>query len=122
MSYAELLPPALKMLSALVIVLGGMLMVFYLSRRFAGGRVLRMNGRLVRILSSSCIGLKKNITLVDVAGEVLVLGITADRIELLTKIEDPAVLSRLQEANEPAETVSFGRHLQRFAERLKNGR
>jgi flagellar protein FliO/FliZ len=119
--YTELLPPALKMLSALVIVIGGMLLVFYGSRRFARGGPLRMNGRLVRTVSSTCIGLKKSIALVDVAGEVLVLGITADRITLLTKIEDPAVLERLQQTDDPA-ALSFGEQLHRFTARLKNGR
>jgi flagellar protein FliO/FliZ len=119
--YTELLPPALKMLSALVIVIGGMLLVFYGSRRFARGGPLRMNGRLVRMVSSTCIGLKKSIALVDVAGEVLVLGITADRITLLTKIEDPAVLERLQQTDDPA-ALSFGQQLHRFTVRLKNGR
>lgn len=119
--YAELLPPALKMLSALVIVIGGMLLVFYFSRRFARGIPLRTNGRLIRVISSNSIGLKKSIALVEVAGEVLVLGITADRIALLTKIDDPAVCDRLHETGETP-VLSFGDHLHRFAERLKNGR
>lgn len=50
----------------------------------------------VRVLNTSFIGQKKAITVVEVAGEILVLGVTATQITFLTKIDDPETIIELK--------------------------
>ena len=123
--YPDLLPSALKMLSALVIVLGGLFLVFYFSKRLIHARNGNMSDKLIRVLSSNYIGVKKTISLVEVPGEILVLGITSDRISLLSKIEDPDIISQFKENQKRKPAASFAEQLQFFSSKirgLKNGR
>lgn len=50
----------------------------------------------VRVLNTAFLGNKKNISIVEAAGEILVLGITPTTITFLTKIEEPAVVEELK--------------------------
>ena len=50
----------------------------------------------VRVLNTSFIGQKKAVTIVDVAGEILVLGVTPTQVTYLTKIEDPEAIIELK--------------------------
>ena len=57
---------------------------------FGGGE------KLVNVLGSGFLGPKKNIVLVEVAGEVLVLGMSQDHIALLTNITDPDKIEEIK--------------------------
>ena len=111
----------LQMLTALSVVVGGLLVAFYLMKRFlkrdSGGSV----NSLIRVIASRYIGVKKNIALVEVPGAVLVLGISTDKISLLTKIEDQSVLDGIKEKT-PRLTPSFSDHLQRLTTRIKQAK
>jgi flagellar protein FliO/FliZ len=114
----ELIPSALKLVAALATVLGGLFVMVHFARRYlraaggAGGQ------RLVRVVASQAIGVKKAVTLVDVPGCVLVLGVSGDRIQLLSRIEDPETLSRVR-ACEATPGVSFHDQLARLVSRRK---
>lgn len=72
-------------------------------------------GQLIQVIENHCIGVKKNIALVRVPGSVLVLGIGAERVSLLSQIADPAVIKRIETATAPTESVvSFKDQLKRF--------
>jgi flagellar biogenesis protein FliO len=58
------------------------------------------------------------VTLVEVPGAVLVLGVAGDRMQLLTRIDDPAILERIR-SREPQVVPSFAEHLSRFTSRRK---
>jgi len=116
--HPELMTSALKMTAALLVVLGGLCTVLYLIKRFAGREATASGGRLLRIIASSYIGVKKQIALVEVAGTVLVLGITPDHIALLTKIEDEKALSQLKTALEEKRSVPFRDVLQKMTARF----
>ena len=110
---------AFQMLTALGIVLGGVLVIFYLMKRYIKKGVGNSNGQLIRVIASQYIGFKKNIALVEVPGTILVIGISNDRISLLTKIEDNADLASIrQEAS--GISPSFVDNLQRLAARFKS--
>lgn len=53
----------------------------------------------VRVLNTFFLGQKRNLSVVEVAGEVLVLGITPTNITMLTKIEDPAAIDELRNSS-----------------------
>ncbi len=87
---------ALKMAGALVVViiilLGGLAWV----RRIFGELPGNGGEPLMRVLGGLRVGTGKQIMLVDVAGEVLVLGTTAKDMTLLTTITDEERTTRMR--------------------------
>jgi len=109
----------LQMLMALGIVLGGLLGVFYLLKRYLKRDAGGSPGKLIRVITSQYVGIKKNIALVEVPGAVLVVGISNDKISLLTKIEDKEVLAGLRQETSGA-VPSFSDQLQRLTMRFRS--
>ncbi|MFZ1953947.1 MAG: flagellar biosynthetic protein FliO [Desulfobacterales bacterium] len=118
-AYPEILPSLLQMLASLAVVLGGLLLTLWFFKRFVQTRAGGVNNRLIRVLASTAIGLKKNITLVDVPGAILILGVTGDRISLLARIEDPETMRKIRGEIPSKPVIPFGEHLQFFSARLK---
>jgi flagellar protein FliO/FliZ len=118
-AYPEILPSLLQMLASLAVVLGGLLLTLWFFKRFVQTRAGGVNNRLIRVLASTTIGLKKNITLVDVPGAILILGVTGDRISLLARIEDPETMRKIRGEIPSKPVIPFGEHLQFFSARLK---
>jgi flagellar protein FliO/FliZ len=98
-------PPSLlasgwKMLYTLALVLALMFFIFYVFKKVVlKNSVLGGNDRLVKVLSTGYLGPKKTIALVDVAGEVLVLGISDGNITLLTQIHDEEQIEKIKGGN-----------------------
>jgi flagellar biogenesis protein FliO len=116
MNYSpDLTMATLKMVVSLAFVLA---LVWGLSRiakkklpMVAGGG----NAGLIKVLESRCLGLKKSVTLVQVPGAVLVLGVSSDRVSLLSKIEEPGLLSTVEaDLHARQAGVSFKDQLRRF--------
>lgn len=118
-AYPEILPSLLQMLASLVVVLGGLLLTLWFFKRFVQARAGSVNNRLIRVLASSTIGLKKTITLVDVPGAILILGVTGDRISLLARIEDPETMRKIRGEIQTKPVIPFTEQLQFFSGRLK---
>ena len=114
----DLLSTAWQMLTALGIVLGGLLVVFYVLKRFLKRDVSGSNEQLIRVIANHYVGVKKNIALVEVPGAVLVVGVSNDNISLLTKIEDQVVLDDIRQARSQT-TPSLADHLQRLTAKIK---
>ena len=110
---------ALQMLMALGIVLGGLLGLFYLLKRYLKRDAGGSHGKLIRVIASQYVGIKKNIAMVEVPGAVLVVGISNDKISLLTKIEDKEVLAGLRQESSGA-MPSFSDQLQRLSMRFRS--
>ncbi|MCK4618519.1 MAG: flagellar biosynthetic protein FliO, partial [Desulfobacterales bacterium] len=117
--HPDLLSTVLKMITALVIVLGGLFIVFYFLRRILKRDVGGSSEKLIRVLASSYIGVKKNISLIEVPGSILVLGVTSDNICLLTKIEDEEILNRFKRPEEEKRSTSFSDQLNKLSSRFK---
>ena len=114
----DALSTTLQMLTALAIVLGGLLAVFYLLKRFLRRDAGGPGNPLIRVIASQYIGVKKNIALVEIPGTVLVLGVSNDNISLLTTIEDQSVVDAIRQKSSRL-TPSFSDHLQRLTTRFK---
>ena len=112
---------AFQMLTALGIVLGGLLVVFYFMKRFLKRDVGGSKEQLIKVIASQYIGLKKNISLVEIPGSILVVGVSNDNISLLTKIEDKVVLDVLHQGSSRG-TFSFSSHLQRLTGKFKQAK
>ena len=117
----DALSSTLQMLTALAVVLGGLFVVFYFLKRVLNRDAGGQGTPLIRVIANQYIGAKKNIALVEVPGTVLVVGISNDRISLLTKIEEQGVLDGIKEETSRM-TPSFSDHLQRLTTRLKQSR
>jgi flagellar protein FliO/FliZ len=109
----ELIPSALNMIGALAAVLGALIVMVHLARRYLQRPGGAGRERLIRILASQAMGSKKAVTLVEVPGSVLVLGVAAESIQLLSRIEDPELLDRIH-AHLPTAAPSFIEHLSRL--------
>ena len=64
--------------------------------------------------ASTYVGVKKNISLVEIPGALLVLGVTNDAINLLAKIEDEEVLRKFSEPEEEKISGSFSDQLRKL--------
>ena len=110
---------ALKMLVALGILLGVLIIALYFAKRIFKVGSNQPKGRMIRVLANTYVGVKKNISLVEVPGAILVLGVTSDTISLLTKIEDVELLNRFRGSEDEKISGSFLSQLQKFSTRYR---
>jgi len=95
----DMLSTSLKMFYTLIFVLGAMFFLFYLFKKFVwknGG--LGGSGKAVRVLSTGFLGPKKSLALVEIPGEILVLGIADGHISLLSNIRDEEKIAMIKGA------------------------
>ena len=117
----EIVSTAFRMLTALGLVLGGLLVCVYFIKRFLKKDVGGSKEQLIKVIASQYIGIKKNISLVEIPGSILVVGVSNDNISLLTKIEDKGVLDVLRQESSQM-TPSFSDHLLRLTGRFKQAK
>ncbi len=87
--------PVIRMISSLAIVIGVFLIgAFFIRKKFLG-RGTAGNGDLIKVLDRNYIDVKKGIAIVDVAGEILVIGIYEGGITMLTKLEGEDAVARV---------------------------
>jgi flagellar protein FliO/FliZ len=95
----ELVPSSMKIFSMLALVLGVMFLLFFGFKKFVLKNTVFGGGeKLVNVLGTGFLSPKKNIVLVEVAGEVLVLGMSQDHITLLTSITDQEKIEEIKSA------------------------
>ncbi len=114
----DMLATSIKMIAALALVLGGLGIFFYVSKRILRKDIGVSGGKMIRVLASQYVGLKKSISLVEIPGAVLVVGISGDAISLLTKIEDKTILDQLHDPGNAQVTPSFSDHLNKITRRF----
>jgi flagellar biogenesis protein FliO len=114
----DMLTTTIKMLAALALVLAGLGAFFYFSKRVLQKNMGASGSKMIRVLASQCIGLKKNIALVEIPGAILVVGIAGDTIRLLTKIDDPTVLDKIHDPASERITPSFNDYLNKLTRRF----
>jgi flagellar biogenesis protein FliO len=114
----DMLSTAFKMLAALGLVLGGLGFFFFFTKRFMRKGAGRTQGKMIRVLANQYMGIKKSISLVQVPGAVLVIGISGDSIHLLTQIEDQDILDQIQKEASGHIAPSFSDHLNKITSRF----
>jgi flagellar protein FliO/FliZ len=96
----EMIPSGLKMISMFAVVLGLMFLIFFGFKKYVLKNTAFGGGnKLVNILGTWFLGPKKNIALVEVAGEVLVLGMSQENITLLSSIIDEEKIEEIKNAS-----------------------
>jgi flagellar protein FliO/FliZ len=81
----SLLGATLKMVAAFAVVIGILLLLYAASRKGLGILPQKKNG-LIQVLETRPLGGRKFLCVVKVRGEEMLLGISNDRIEYLSKI------------------------------------
>ena len=117
--HPDLISTSLKMLIVLAILVGGLLITFYYTRRKIGKQIGGSKGKLIKVLGNTYIGVKKQISLVEIPGAVLVLGLSGDNISLLAKIDDDKILGNIKSFEEAKVLPSFSDQLQKLSSRFK---
>ena len=108
---SEFIAPLLRMAGALALVLGVMLAALYFARRLKLGTGPGKGGALLNVLASRYVGTRQWILIVEAAGTPLVVGVSRDRIQLLSAL-DPAALSGFRdEVKRPPQPEAFAGQL-----------
>ena len=100
----------LRMVSALALVLALMGGLVVLVRRFSGTRFCApVSAQIVQVLGSGYVGPRKTISLVSVAGEFLIVGMTPTDLVSLGHITDRERVQEFLSAATPGRSVVPGR-------------
>jgi flagellar biosynthetic protein FliO len=93
-------PALLKMISALALVLGIMIGLAFLFRRFFQQTgIATSDGAAIHVLSVKYLGPKSSIMIVDILGQVVVIGVSHQQMSYITTIDDKEALLRLYSLN-----------------------
>lgn len=120
--HPDLMPTALRMLTSLGVILVILLFALYFARRIFKKQVVGSKDGLIRVVANTYIGIKKNISMVEVPGAVLILGVTSDNISLLAKIEKQEILDKFKEVSEKKVDHAFSGQLRKITLGLKKAR
>lgn len=115
-------PALLKMISALALVLGIMIGLAFLARRFFQQTGMATpDGSAISILTVKYLGPKSSIMIVDILGEVVVIGVSNQQMSYITTIDDTAALERLKSLSRQrgAQTVAID-PLDRYRDLIKS--
>ncbi len=111
----DFIASAVKMLAVFGILLVVLVAGLYLMKRAMAKRPGQSKGSMIRVLANHYVGVKKSISLVEIPGAVLVLGITSDRINLLARIDDMEAISEMTSPDNGQVRASFSDHIQRLS-------
>ena len=89
----ELINTGLKTIAMLFIVLGVLVLVIYIMKKFMSPKGKGKGDLIIRVVSSLYLSPKERVEVIEISGERIVVGITPGNISFLTK------LSRYKERN-----------------------
>ena len=112
---------SLKMGAALLLVIGLIFGLYYLSRKIRDGRFSLNRYPAMRVIGSLSLAPKRSIALVEVCGEWLVLGVGAESITLLRRIETPPLDGNGAVSGTAGNNGSFQSFLRRKIKRSTTG-
>lgn len=105
----------IKMVISLVVVLGVIWGLYRVAKKALPMAPTGGKGRMIKILESQYLGMKKSVAMVQVPGAVLVLGVSADKINLLLQIDDPDIIQGISDrSGQQRAVVSFKEQLRRM--------
>ncbi|MDY0267651.1 flagellar biosynthetic protein FliO [Trichloromonas sp.] len=99
----DLFIPWVKLIVALLLVLGLILLLYGASRKGFGLLPVARGGQ-IRVLEMRSLGTKKGVCLIRVRDEEFLLGLGGDRVELLARLEGPKTSFAETLEKEPGES------------------
>jgi flagellar biosynthetic protein FliO len=123
-------PALLKMISALALVLGIMIGLAFLVRRFFQQTGLAApDGAAISILSVKYLSPKSSIMIVDILGQAVVIGMSNQQMSYITTLDSAAALEKLKALNRqrgsqamPIDPLDRYKHIVRSIMRPKKDR
>ena len=115
----QLMTTMVKMISILIILLGGLWAVSWYAKKKLNVPGGLSSGKRIKIIENCHLGVKKTISLVQVPGKVLVLGITGENLTLLTELNEEAVLKTDIKGEANLSDSPFAKQLKRFSKSLR---
>jgi flagellar biosynthetic protein FliO len=102
---------AAKMIFGLGAVMAILLLLIWVCKRMPGRKGSFPSEGQVRLLTSKPIAPRKFVSLVEIGGQILVLGVSEAQITLLHKIENPEFIARTETQQSPgSERLSIFGH------------
>lgn len=95
---------ALRVLLALAIVLP---LVYLVAKGLSRHATRWTKGKAVRVIDTAVLGPNRWVHLIEVAGRILVVGATPERVTLLSEISEPERIAELLIATSPGESLPF---------------
>ncbi len=115
----SLIASFLKMIFALAVVLGLLIGVMYFVKVFMQQTSPVSDGQLINIISSKYLGPKNRIILVEVLGQILVVGISNQQMTTLASIDDPQAVMKIKAGMVNPKIVDFpGSKLAKYMSQL----
>lgn len=97
----------------LLIVLGGIVVLFWAARRFLPGMRRMAGSRAVEVLGRTYLSPRQSVTVVRLGRRILVIGQTAEQLSALASISDPEEVSELvglcEGSGQNSATATFGK-------------
>ncbi len=84
----DLVTTGLKTMAMLFIVLGFLILVLYLAKKFISPKGKAKGDLLIKVLSTLHLSSKERVEVIEISGEKIVLGVTPGSISFLTKLSD----------------------------------
>ena len=84
----DLINTGLKTIAMLFIVLGFLILVLYLVKKFILPRGKTQGDMLIKVLSTLYLSSKERVEVIEISGEKIVVGVTPGSISFLTKLSD----------------------------------
>jgi flagellar biogenesis protein FliO len=117
------LPALAKMVGALLVVIVCIYVGIYLLKRTTGGRYSSSRGtNALEVIETACVGQRKTISLIRVGEKSVLVGVTENRMALLSELNADDTATILASAPEVSEADSFSKmlgsaatHMKRFA-------
>ena len=113
MNSPELFPSLLKIISALAVTVGVTIVAAYMIKKIMRRTGVGINNKeLIKILSAKYLGPKSSVMLIDVLGNIMVIGVSSSKISLLTEIVDSESLEQLKDIHgQKGKSVPFSGYL-----------
>jgi len=100
-----------QMIAALLLVIGLILLVYYVSTRFLRKiPSLRPGKEHIRVLEVRAMGPRKALILIEISGEYLLLASSGDQLNLIKQVD---MLEEIEVINESGDRPSFFSYLRR---------
>ena len=120
MTSADIVWSFIKMISALAVILGLLIGAMFFFKRFMKQTGVGMDqGELIRVVAARYLGPKSSIMLLDIAGQIVAVGVSHNQLTMLTTISDPVALERVKNIKGPGNPLpSFAEHILKYKTKL----
>jgi flagellar biogenesis protein FliO len=120
-SAPDLATAAIKMLFSLGVVLLIVWGLYRLAKGKLPSHAMGGKTKYIQVVDSQYLGVKKSVVMVKIPGSILVLGVGADNVNLLTQINDPDIVNSISVNSKKQRILGFKDQLNRLTKPQSKG-